>query len=114
MTVQDLVNKLDLSVRSDNDRLDKTVTGGYVSDLLSDVMANSSPGNVWITMQAHANIVAVASLKELAAVIIVQGREPQDDTVRRARDEQVTILGTELPAYTLAGRLYEIGIGKAD
>jgi len=114
VTVREIVEKLSLSVSCGDDRLDEKITGGYVSDLLSDVMANSSPGNVWITMQAHTNVVAVASLKELAAIIVVQGRQPGDDTVERARSEKVTILGTTLPAFALAGKLYEAGIGKGD
>jgi TPP-dependent 2-oxoacid decarboxylase len=114
VTVRDIVEKLNLSVSCGGDRLEEIVTGGYVSDLLSDVMANSSQGNIWITMQAHTNVVAVASLKELAAIIIVQGREPAEDTVERARSEKVTILGTTLPTFALAGKLYEMGIGRVD
>ena len=114
MTIREIVEKLNLSVSSGDDRLDVNISGGYASDLLSDVMAHSSQGNVWITMQAHTNVVAVASLKELAAIIIVHGRQPDGETVQRARSENVTILGTTLPAFALAGKLYELGIGKGE
>ena len=114
MTVRDIVEKLNLSISSGDDRLEVNISGGYASDLLSDVMANSSQGNVWITMQAHTNVVAVASLKELAAIIIVQGRQPARETVERARNEKVTILGSTLSAYALVGKLYEMGIGRSD
>lgn len=108
--LQDLIEKLNLEVKSAKDHLDKEVTGGYASDLLSDVMANSKPGNIWITLQIHANIVAVASLKELAGIILVNGRAPEEDTIRKAEEEKVPILVSKLPAFELIGRLYQLGI----
>ena len=74
MTLQELVQRLELIVRSANNELEHEVTGGYASDLLSDVMANSKPGNIWITIQIHPNIIAVATLKELTGIIISNGR----------------------------------------
>ena len=67
MTVQDLVADLGLQVHAAG-RMEREVTGGYTSDLLSCVMAGAKAGNVWITLQAHPNVVAVASLLDLAAV----------------------------------------------
>ena len=67
MTVQDIIKQLNLSIVTGAD-LDRPVTGGYASDLLSCVMAGAKTGNVWITLQAHPNVVAVASLLELSAV----------------------------------------------
>jgi hypothetical protein len=108
MKLSDVVDRLHLSVQCGADRLDQEVTGGYAGDLLSDVIANSKPGNVWITMQVHTNIVAVAVLKELAGIIIVQGRHPAEDTVKRAREEKVAIAVSDVPAFETAGRLYAL------
>jgi serine kinase of HPr protein (carbohydrate metabolism regulator) len=112
MTVREVVDTLKLAVCSGADNLDREVTGGYVGDLLSNVIANAQSGNVWITMQVHVNIVAVAVLKELAAIILVQGREPAEDTLKRAAEEKVTILASQLSSFELAGKLHELGIGK--
>ncbi len=86
------------------------VEGGYASDLLSDVIARAESGNVWVTTQTHVNIVAVASLKELAAVVIVSGRKPDEETIDLAKTKGVCLLGAQSPAYEVAGRLYEAGI----
>jgi hypothetical protein len=86
------------------------VEGGYASDLLSDVIARAESGSIWVTTQTHVNIVAVASLKELAAVVIVSGRKPDDETVGLANAKGVCLLGTQSSAYEVAGRLYEAGI----
>jgi hypothetical protein len=113
MTVAELVGKLGLKVRTGTDKLGRAVTGGYASDLLSDVMAHAKEGTLWVTLQAHPNVVAVAVLKEIAAIVLIHGREPQEDTVARAEAEGVTILVSDLPAFELVGRLYSLGVAGA-
>lgn len=108
MKLDDLVKELQLEVRACNECLDREVTGAYVSDLLSDVMANSRDGNIWITLQTHMNIVAVAGLKNLAGIIIVGGRRPGDEIIGKAEGEKVAIMTTPMPAFEAAGRLYQL------
>ncbi|UCE47093.1 MAG: hypothetical protein JSW47_15975 [Phycisphaerales bacterium] len=110
MKLTELVENLNLSVRSAQGDLDREVSGGYASDLLSDVLANGEPGNLWITLQIHQNIVAVASMKEFAGIILVNAREPETDTVEKAEAENIVIMVTELPTFELVGRLYGLGI----
>ena len=110
MKLADLVDRLGLEVRSARARLSNEVTGGYASDLLSDVMANSQEGDLWITLQVHLNIVAVASMKDLAGIILVNGREPQEDTVEKAETEEIPVLVSQLPTFELVGRLYDLGV----
>jgi len=86
------------------------VRGGYASDLLSDVMAHAQDGDAWVTLQKHLNIVAVAQLKNLAAVVVVNGREPDAETRARALEHGVAIVVTPLPAFDVAGRLYQLGL----
>jgi serine kinase of HPr protein (carbohydrate metabolism regulator) len=108
--IVELVEKLNLDVRSANENLEREITGGYASDLLSDVLANSKEGNLWVTLQIHQNIVAVASMKDLAGIILVNGREPEQETVEKAEAENIVIMVTELPAFELVGRLYSLGV----
>ena len=105
MKLADLVDRLNLEVRSAPGRLDDEVTGGYASDLLSDVIANSREGDVWVTLQIHQNIVAVAIMKDLAGIILVSGREPEEDTVGKAEAESIPVMVSRLPAFELVGRL---------
>ncbi len=88
----------------------RQVSGGYVSDLLSDVMANSREGDVWVTLQKHVNIVAVAQLNGLAGIVLVNGRRPEPDTVARAEEHGIPIVSTELPAFDVVGILHNLGI----
>lgn len=106
----ELIQKLNLSVRSAKMHLDREVTGGYASDLLSDVLGNSKEGNLWITLQIHQNIVGVASMKDLAGIILVNNREPEPETLEKAELEELPIMVTEMPTFELVGRLYSLGI----
>ena len=108
MTVKEITEKLQLNALTGQEKLDAEVTGGYTSDLLSDVMANSKEGNLWITLQIHQNIVAVAKLKELAGIIIVNNREPDPDTIKKASEENVPILCSNDMAFVISGKLYEL------
>ena len=90
--------------------LEGEVTGGYAGDLLSDVLANSEKGYVWITLQIHQNIIAVASSKELSGIIIVNGRKPKEETLMRANEEKIPVMISNSLTYEVAGKLYEIGI----
>lgn len=108
MNLRDIAEKLDLKLCSGDP--DREVTGGYSSDLLSDVIANAQPDNLWITLQTHMNIVAVANLKGLAAIILVNNRQPEDATLQKAKEEDIAILSTDLHTFELVGRLYEMGV----
>jgi hypothetical protein len=108
MDIETIANQLNLKVRSGKDRLNNKVTGGYTGDLLSDVMANSSAGDVWITRQIHQNIVAVATLKEHAAIILVNSCEPAKETLERAAQENMPIMVSDLPAFELTGKIFNL------
>ena len=110
MTVFDIVKSFALETRAGKNRLGEEVTGGYASDLLSDVIAHTHKGNIWITIQTHPNIVAVATMKELAGIILTGGREPDAETVQKAGEEGIPILVSPLFTFELVGRLYQKGI----
>lgn len=113
MKIKEIVEKFGLEVKSAPDQLDNEVIGGYASDLLSDVMAHSKVGNIWITLQTHQNIVAVATLKELSGIIITNNRNPEEETQKRAEEERIPIMVTNLSSFEVVGRLYQSGITGA-
>lgn len=73
-------------------------------------MAHARKDQVWVTLQIHPNIIAVAVLKELAAIILVNGREPAPETVAQAEAKGVPVVGTSLSTFELAGQLYASGL----
>jgi predicted transcriptional regulator len=108
MQVNDIVKSLNLKVFSGDAGLNNEVEGGYASDLLSDVMGHAEAGSVWITLQSHKNVMAIASLKELSAIILVKGIDPEYDTAFQSNQEGIPILGTNLGSFEIAGKLYRL------
>ncbi|MDL2282320.1 serine kinase [Parabacteroides sp. OttesenSCG-928-G06] len=108
MKVNELVNKLNLTLFCGEGGMNNEITGGYTSDLLSDVMGNAEEGMVWITMQTHQNVIAVAALKDIAAVILVNGLQPDQEMLEKGNSEGVPILGTTLSAFELSGKTYRL------
>jgi hypothetical protein len=86
------------------------VTEGYVSDLLSDVLANAREGAVLVTVLAHMNVIAVAVHAGLAAVIFAGGRSPDNLVLDKAVQEGVSLFVSDNSAFEIAGRLYNLGI----
>ena len=110
MRLQKIVEDLDLEVKTGAEHLDEDVVRGYVSDLMSDVIANANTGDLWVTLQVHVNIVAVASMKELSGIILINGRQPTPDTLKKAQIEDMPLFVSQLPAFEIVGRLYQLGI----
>lgn len=108
MTLETIVEELGLKCKCCWEKLGREVAGGYAGDLLSDVMANSSQGDVWVTRQVHQNIVAVASLKEHAGILIVQGAVPDKDTLEKAHKEGIPIIVSDLSEFELVGKIYHL------
>jgi predicted transcriptional regulator len=106
MKVSDLVEQLELTVFSGEKGLSNLITGGYTSDLLSDVMGGACENQVWITLQTHKNVMAVASLKDLAGVILVKGFKPDADMEEESNVLNIPVLGTNMEAFEVSGRMY--------
>ena len=110
MQVREVMESLGLKLVTKEVPVEADVVGGYASDLLSNVMGQAAPGMVWVTMQGHQNIAAVASLIGLSAVIVAGDAPIEEDTLKKAEQNDVVILATPLPAYDVIGKLYELGI----
>jgi predicted transcriptional regulator len=110
MKVKELIQKLNLELTSTSTALDAEVQYAYASDILSDVMSHAKDGSVWITLQTHRNIVSVAELKSFAGIILIGGRKPDDETLKKANEENIPILSTKLSTFEIVGKLYELGI----
>lgn len=114
MIISEIVEPLGLTVAAGAQGLDREITGGYAADLLSCVMAGAAAGNVWVTLQAHPNVVAVADLLGLAGVIITEGTSVDEATLSRGDERGVPILLAKETTYSVVARLAEQGIDGND
>lgn len=108
MKVNELIKELGFAVFCGESGLEAEIKGGYASDLLSDVMGHLEEGMLWITLQTHQNVLAVASLKDASAVLIVNGARPDEETLEKGRETEVPLLGTSLSAFEASGKIYRL------
>lgn len=117
MKVKEMIEKLNLTLLTKDvseDALYAEVEGGYASDLLSNAMGQAQPGMVWVTMQGHQNVAAVASLIGLSAVIVAGDGPVANDTLHKANLNDVVIVATEESAFDIVGKLYALGVGSKE
>jgi hypothetical protein len=111
MNLEKIIQAVDLKVLTEpKDFSAIDVNSGYCSDLLSCVMTGAEPGGIWITLMAHGNIVAVAALLDLAAIIITEDAQPEQDTIAKANEKGVTMLSCPKPNFHVIGKLWELGL----
>ena len=114
MTVQELMNLIDAKNMTPEADMSREVSCGYTCDLLSWVMAHGEEGMAWVTVQTHMNVIAVASLMEMSAVIIPEGIEMEAPSLEKAGDEGICVLQTALTAYEICARLAAAGLPGKD
>ncbi len=109
MTFAELMKKVPLKVFVDYDP-DREIETVYIGDLLSFVMANGKEDALWLTVQRHINVIAVAQLNDFAGIVFVEGVEPDEDALLQAREHEIPLLGTSEDAYSLCKLLIEAGL----
>ncbi|MBI2331417.1 MAG: hypothetical protein HYU84_04505 [Chloroflexi bacterium] len=111
MNLQTIIDKLQLNVLTQaSDFSSVTPNGGYTADLLSCVMAGAKNGTIWVTLQAHMNIVAVAAMLDVAAVIITENAKPDPATIAKANEQGIILLSTPKASYEICGKLWELNL----
>jgi hypothetical protein len=111
MNLQNIIDSLNLTVLTEKKDFSQIIpSAGYTSDLLSCVMAGAAHEGLWVTLQAHINIVAVATLLELSAIIITENAQPEPSTISKANEEGIILLSTEDASFPIIGKLWEMGI----
>ncbi len=111
MNLQEIIDSLSLTpITTPKDYQEIIPTCGYTSDLLSCVMSGAVHQSVWVTLQAHINIVAVATLLDLSAIIITEGAKPDENTLAKANEEGINLFSTEETSFAISGKLWQLGL----
>ena len=105
--IKELIEKLNLREITCSD-LEREISGCYIGDLLSWVMSKAQGDNIWITIQSNVNIVAVASLTDVTAVIVAEDVQVEDEVVQKAEMQEINLLGSSLNSYELACKIKEL------
>ena len=101
MTVNDLL-KTEHFVEVSLPDGEREINGVYIGDLLSWVMGNAQADNAWITIMSNINVVAVASLIDVACVILAEGVTLDDEVKSAAQSKGINVGSTALTSYETA------------
>ncbi|HOG57930.1 MAG TPA: hypothetical protein PK137_02480 [Anaerolineaceae bacterium] len=111
MNLKEIQDKLQLRpLTAPIDPASIEIRAGYTSDMLSCVMTGAPSGSIWVTLMAHGNIIAVATLLDIPAIIITENAQPDDSTLARASEKEILLYSTNKPSFEIVGRLWEMGI----
>lgn len=110
MNLNDLLEQTGWTLATEHVELDAEIKGAYCGDLLSWVMGNGEPGQVWVTVQVHMNAVAVAKLREFSCIIIADNASLTDEIIEKAKEEDMPIIESHIPVFETAKELVELGI----
>ena len=108
MKIKELAERLELKAATK--LFDRDVKGVYISDMVSDVIANAKAGDLLVTAQSHANVIAAANLVDTCAIVITQGKPLGDDVVKMAEKAEIAVFTTALNRWQVATKLYEAGV----
>jgi|SRR3990172_1000431 len=108
MKVSELKQEIGLELL--NKLFDREVTGVFISDMVSDIIAGLAPGSLLVTIQTHNNLIATANLVDASAVVFVRGKKPDEDIIQLGNRAELSLLSTELDAWNLALKLSEAGL----
>jgi len=108
MKLSDIVKEIGCEILTGTVNLDKEIKNGYVSDLLSDVIGNIKENSIWITIQRHINILGVAKLKDVIAILIPRSLQIEENIIEKAREEKIAILRDPRSAFELSGIIYNL------
>ncbi|HML48527.1 MAG TPA: AraC family transcriptional regulator [Clostridia bacterium] len=114
MTLQEIMDVAGMKLLTPQADLSRTVRTGYGCDLLSWVLAHGQAGMAWITVQTHLNVIAVATLMDMACVILPEGILPEKEMLDKAAEEGIAVFSSDLTSYSICGILYAQGVGQAE
>lgn len=107
MILKEIVEKVQLKPIAIVD-MEREVTNGLCTDLLSLIIGNTDKGSIWVTHQGHVNVVAVSLLAELAAVVVIG--DVEETTIKAANDKGLNLFTTKDSAFNLVGKLFSYGV----
>lgn len=108
MTVQNLIDSEVFRLVNAGEELGREITVPFCCDLLSIAMGKAPAGCAWVTVMGNMNTLAVASLADAACIIMAEGAVLDDMAVKKAKEQEITVLETELPIFDAALKIYQM------
>lgn len=108
MKLKKIVERIKGKVLFGENLLDSEIKGAFAGDMLSFVLANAKEGEIWLTIQTHINIIPVAVMKGIPAIVFVSSKKCEEDVINKAKEEKVALISTEYPMFEACGIIYNL------
>lgn len=90
------------------------IVNGYIGDLLSDVMGNAPENSIWLTIQSHVNIIAVASIRDIKAIVLCNDLKFDEETIKKAKENNISLLSSKYSAFKTVLNLFKAGFETSE
>ncbi len=110
MNIRDLIRIIDGTLISTPANLNRAIKGGFGADLMSDVLASIQPEAVLVTGLCNPQVVRTAQMSDVAAIVLVRGKQPPEETISLANEECLPLISTPYGMFEVCGRLHEAGL----
>ena len=108
MTVKEQAECGKFRVINMGDNPEREITKPFCCDLLSIAMGKAPEGGAWVTVMGNMNTLAVASLADVACVIMAEGAVLDEVAAGKAKQQEITVLATEEPIFEAALAIHEM------
>jgi predicted transcriptional regulator len=110
MNIRDLIRIIDGTLITSPANLNREIKGGFGADLMSDVLASIQPEAVLVTGLCNPQVVRTAQMSDVAAIVLVRGKQPPEETIRLGNEECVPLISTPYGMFEVCGRLHDAGL----
>jgi len=114
MNIRDLIRIIDGTLITQQENLTREIKGGFGADLMSDVLASIQPEAVLLTGLCNPQVVRTAQMADVAAIVLVRGKQPPIETIRLANEEAVPLISTPYGMFDVCGRLHDAGLASLE
>lgn len=108
MTVKELMDQGIFKIVNQGDEPEREITTPFCCDLLSIAMGRAPSGCAWVTVMGNINTLAVAALTDAACVILAEGAAMDEAAKKKAADQEITVLSTQMPIFEAAMMIYRM------
>lgn len=109
MNIDELITKIDGKLLTQNKENIK-IENVYICDLLSWVMSHAQKGDAWITVLTNVNVPAVAMMTDVACVIIPEGIQVEELTLKKANENKIIMISSQYSAFEICKKIIESGV----
>ena len=109
MIIKDIIDILEGEVISEGNR-DHEIKTACGSDMMSDVLAFVKDQSVLLTGLVNPQVVRTAEMMDMACIVFVRGKEPDQSIIDLAKARDITLIKTRFRMFTACGLLYSNGL----